>query len=479
MWIINATSKTLKLSNSRGHMNFWFVPWDRFPSQSLRKCYIEYTDSNPHKDVTAEVTFQVTGTSSSFKLTAHWPQHDHFGGLRVDWSNTDKNLYEIFPPTLYDQPVMGPDSWIGRLGWVDNGSVSLLILEKGIQTSIDTVLPIDDSIVQPTKPLPTLAHGNQKITSKWMEVYSGLLGKLTLTEMTLPGTHDSGTYQPASIPPFSSYVQTQEFSLAQQLDYGIRVLDLRIGQNKPGEYIICHDKYRTSYSLEQALKEVKDFIHSTTKEIVVLDFHRFVNFANITDENDKADEADDKASEIDDGFDYIQLKLQLAAELSGYCVPPNNVSGTLEIIWSAAKSSKDRVVVAWKENMKKPGSKPDDYMWPGVIQRWYEGVKSPKALHNAIEKDMLDIIPNHLPEGRMWAACSFMASGTLGRRSLPLPLATPYDNARELNPTLSNWYFGGSTLCDKANIISVDFFYEFSNIIQASIVANLLKAGRK
>ena len=33
---------------------------------------------------------------------------------------------------------------------------------------------------------------------QWMKYYGDVLGKLTLTEMTLPGTHDSGTYEPIS-----------------------------------------------------------------------------------------------------------------------------------------------------------------------------------------------------------------------------------------------------------------------------------------
>ena len=81
--------------------------------------------------------------------------------------------------------------------------------------------------------LPTpLARAQQ-----WMKYYSDILGKLTLTKMTLPGTHDSGTYEPVSV--FGSpWIKTQNLSLLDQLNRGIRVLDLRIGQNSPGDYII-------------------------------------------------------------------------------------------------------------------------------------------------------------------------------------------------------------------------------------------------
>ena len=79
----------------------------------------------------------------------------------------------------------------------------------------------------------------------------------------------------------SPWIKTQCMSIAQQLHFGIRSLDLRIGQNSPGDYIICHGEWRTNYSLAQALKEVTDFIDNTTKEIVILDFHRFINLVMV------------------------------------------------------------------------------------------------------------------------------------------------------------------------------------------------------
>lgn len=138
-----------------------------------------------------------------------------------------------------------------------------------------------------------------------------------LTEMTLPGTHDSGTYEPVSV--FGMpWIQTQNLSLLDQLNRGIRVLDLRIGQNSPGDYIISHDKWHTKYSLSQALQEVKDFISATDKEIVILDFHRFNQIG-------------------DQSFDYDQLKRQVKSSLNGYYLPVSQGQGkTLSEIWKTS-----------------------------------------------------------------------------------------------------------------------------------------------
>ena len=90
--------------------------------------------------------------------------------------------------------------------------------------------------------------------------------------------------------------------MLDQLNRGIRVLDVRIGQNSPGDYIISHDTWRTKYSLSQALQEIKSFISATEKEIVILDFHRFNQLSK-------------------ESFDYDQLKSQVKLALKGYYLP--------------------------------------------------------------------------------------------------------------------------------------------------------------
>lgn len=405
------------------------ISWEfrDIPSQSQERFYIEFRDGIFTKaaDDAGEATFQLEDSSSRFKLQVQWPYKIGGCGLKVDWSATDLNLYEVFPPVLHEDGT-------GKLGWNHNGSLSLLIIEKGTATSLSTYLPDENtSIVISGTSLPSPTYG------PWMEHYSSLLAKLTLTEMTLPGTHNSGTYQPVSVVG-SLWVKTQELSLAQQLSYGVRCLDLRIGQNSPGDYVICHDTWRTRYSLAQALKEVTEFIDCNTKEVVILDFHRFVNLGS-------------------GDYDYSQLQQQIASALSGYCLPPRYAGDTLEAIWSSA-GQKERLVAAWNT------SSPDSYMWPGVDQRWYRHAHSLKKLYEFIRSDMQN------PPGWMWAACSFLTPGLS---------SSPKSNAKTTNPTITNWYFGGSVFCEKANIISVDFFNKYSNVIQASIVANLLKAGKK
>lgn len=407
-------------------MNVW--GFRDISSQTQERFYIEYCKGIFVRaaDYSGEATFQLEDSSCQFELQVRWPYTDGECGLKVNWSNTDTHLYEVFPPMLEGE-------MIGKLGWICGGSLSLVIIEKGVSNSIPTHLPDErKSIVSSattTKPLPTCGL--------WMEHYSSLLGKLTIAEMTLPGTHNSGTYRPVSAVG-TPWIRTQELSLAQQLNSGIRYLDLRIGQNYPGDYVLCHDKWRTSYSLPQAMKEFTEFIDNSAKEIVVLDFHRFVNFGC-------------------GSYDYSQLKQQIASMLSGYCMPQSRMGDTLNAIWSSGRQ-KERIVVAWN------ASNPDSYMWPGVEQRWYSNADTLRKLYGSISSDMQN------PPGCMWATCAFVT---------PSLLSSPRKNAIKADPTISNWFFGGSTFCEKANIISVDFFNEYSNVIQASIIGSLLKAGKK
>ena len=260
--------------------------------------------------------------------------------------------------------------------------------------------------------------------------------------MTLPGTHDSGTYKPKCFLG-RLWIKTQNLPIVQQLRLGVRVLDLRIGQISPGNYEIVHDKWRTSYTLAAALKEVTDFIDNdaTGKEIVILDFHLFV----------KLDEGTD--------YDFVQLKTQIQSQLNGYLLSAENGHGKLlQQIWQAC--GKGRVVVAWNRN------NPDSYMWPGVHQHWYKDADSKIKLYEAIKDDMLN--PRH--NRSLWTACSFMESSEFH---------PPDRNASASDPTIKQWYFGGSTFCKNANIISVDFFREHTNVVQASIIGSLLKAGAK
>ncbi|CAN0232871.1 unnamed protein product, partial [Ectocarpus sp. 13 AM-2016] len=130
-------------------------------------------------------------------------------------------------------------------------------------------------------------------TTEWMKTYASALTDLKLSEMSLPGTHDSGTAKMHN-PVVSPWATTQNLGVLAQLKAGVRVLDLRCGyvgrEAQKNDRVqdgiaVVHDKHRTSLSLRKALECVKGFVQAHPRqgnlivlervELVLLDFHRF------------------------------------------------------------------------------------------------------------------------------------------------------------------------------------------------------------
>ena len=411
LWIVNATGSTLKRADVHStHMNQWY--FNDISPNSKQSCTVEF-DSDP-TGAKADALYQIND-GVSFKIQAQYYTDSRGRQLQVDWSNIDTRQYTVFPP-----PVSG--STLSTIGWIDSGTLCVLIQTK--------------KAALPTPPqLATLG-------TQWMEYYSDVLGDLTLTEMCVPGTHDSGTYKPEFILG-REWIRTQSLSLRDQLNMGIRSLDLRIGQTSPGNYIITHDTWKTSYTLSQALKEVTDFIQATKKEIVVLDFHRFNNLGS-------------------GNFDFDQLKAQVKSCLQGFFIPaPEGVGNTLSQLWQRPTSAQERVAITWNN-----GSIDPSYMWPGVDQHWYSAADSQDKLYSALTTDF----SSPPPRDTMWGSCVFRTVSVL---------QTPFVNAKALKGTIDSWFYGCSDWSLKANILMTDFCPDFNNVIQSSICACLLNGGKK
>lgn len=271
----------------------------------------------------------------------------------------------------------------------------------------------------------------------WMENYASIIGSLTLGALTIPGTHGSGTY--CAYSPFAQgHEKTQSLPISQQLELGIRALDIQIGQESKGKFIISHDMFRTKYTTKQALTEVVKFVEAHPMEIVILDINKFTVL-----------------EWVEVGFDYVSLKAQLADILLPYALPPDNSStSTLNDIWGA-KDLK-RIVVAWD------GPEPDSYMWSGIAKHTYADVRTPQQLHQAIAEDSW---PVGAKEG-LWSLGVFESVDFVH---------TPRLNSIDTFPSIDNWFYGCGDWALKANIISLDFFEEFGNIVVSSVCANLIK----
>lgn len=136
----------------------------------------------------------------------------------------------------------------------------------------------------------------------WMGQDMAFIGNKRLADIAIPGTHDSGTARVSGL--LSSTAKTQTQSIGQQLQDGIRYLDLRVLGVDPNsfrfildqvnktnyyaelpcpaitDYYIYHNSdYNkianlTSYRLNEALSDIKAFVSNpfNTNEVVILDF---------------------------------------------------------------------------------------------------------------------------------------------------------------------------------------------------------------
>ncbi len=94
------------------------------------------------------------------------------------------------------------------------------------------------------------------------------------------------------------YAKTQNLTLQSQLNSGIRVLDLRVGDEGPSKgdnrYIFIHGSTATAITVNNGLNQIRRFLDDHPNEFVFLDFHRvlsrysgefdFEGLANLVDE---------------------------------------------------------------------------------------------------------------------------------------------------------------------------------------------------
>ncbi|WP_175955353.1 phosphatidylinositol-specific phospholipase C domain-containing protein [Schaalia sp. Marseille-Q2122] len=94
--------------------------------------------------------------------------------------------------------------------------------------------------------------------ASWM---SALSDRTALTELAIPGTHDTMTAECAE-----RYYATQHDSLAEQLTYGVRFLDIRLRRT----LIAAHREWVSNISGQEILDTVGQFLADNPSECVIM-----------------------------------------------------------------------------------------------------------------------------------------------------------------------------------------------------------------
>lgn len=267
----------------------------------------------------------------------------------------------------------------------------------------------------------------------WMWQYQQFIGRKKFTDLILPGTHDSGTYDMVSVIG-QPWTKCQNLSLRGQLEAGARVLDLRIGfqstESGNERFILVHDTWRSEITVHNALEQVKGFCSANSGEVVLLDFHRFVDL----DGN-----ADGMKNELID-----IVKNQLGNQMIGY-------DRKDETMYDFVASS-GRIIPSWNDNDTRPNE-----FWPGVNQEWFNK-QTKDELYDAMKTFYEGTIPSPL-----WSCCAIITPG--------FPHISPIQS---LEPDLSLWYSPNDSWAQKSNIVSCDFI-ETTRLAQSLIIANFRK----
>jgi len=92
------------------------------------------------------------------------------------------------------------------------------------------------------------------------------LDTITARDVVWPGTHNSATNRIGVCYFTRPFFQCQKLSIYDQLVSGVRVLDIRVQQDRR----VCHGML-CSYGVDSVIKDVKRFLDETTLEFLILE----------------------------------------------------------------------------------------------------------------------------------------------------------------------------------------------------------------
>lgn len=181
----------------------------------------------------------------------------------------------------------------------------------------------------------------------WMADMQKQIGNLKLREVIFPGTHDSGTYDISTLSGFSpdvtpwinaiyalglsplvvkkvisDWAKAQGQNITEQLEGGIRYLDLRVCLNDKDMFVV-HGMYAENINV--VIDAVHNFVTQNNKEIVILDFNHFYEMT---------------------ANSHRSLVSTLISTFSSVLIPRSKtVNATVNDLWSA----KQRVVILYDD----------------------------------------------------------------------------------------------------------------------------------
>lgn len=275
----------------------------------------------------------------------------------------------------------------------------------------------------------------------------------------IPGTHNSGAYSLLRTWDvfhwvWSRWIYCQEEDVWNQLVYGNRALDIRVGHasiegsapDPSRDFWVYHETVKMK-PLRTIVRDVRDFVIGT-REVVILDFHRFPV-----------------------GFDGLHIHLKLIGyierELGPWLIRRNGALPPSEDLLNTPigrlLEGDRRILVAYShDDIHRDDFHGVDFLWPGVRHLW-ANTEEPSRLRDHLEEHQWKSCEGRLCASMAHLTVDFDFHSAINLRKSVRSLA------RDIQGNVTQWL--RDRWWDSANIVSTDYFLS-NDVIHVAIEAN-------
>ncbi|XP_076267794.1 PI-PLC X domain-containing protein 1-like [Rhynchophorus ferrugineus] len=281
-----------------------------------------------------------------------------------------------------------------------------------------------------------------EIQPTWMQDNREYLANQRIGNVFIPGTHNSGSYS-GIIAVFEGYVLNQDRDVWNQLVFGNRYLDLRIGHMPDKELYIYHDNVRIG-KVEPVLRQIQKFAELAPQEVIIVDIHRFPFPKNFTREMHHK---------------FVRLLQNILGNHIFHSSSYENESGpTFSKIWSTKRS----IIISYADSLVI-----NDYqwLWPPIKQFW-GNTNQVSELRNYLRSSIYEHVGLRRP---LWALMAELTPQTwdviLRKNNLRVL-------AQKANKEVTKWF--RDEWCNRTNIVASDYFLG-NDLIRVAIETNKAK----
>lgn len=206
-------------------------------------------------------------------------QHDHY---ELDWHRLSIEAKTIGGKVLKERSIEDRGTFSGDIDYEDRNnmyhksvitpefcySFGMYYSNTGLIEGIANF--IKDDVLPSSHQIYAVLTENQ---SRWMEKlfnkYAEHLPQIKLCNLALPGAHDAGMYD--SNPQIAIWADTQKDSIADQLQLGARIFDIRPGFSFSGDIRHIHGvRAAAGDEYDSMFRQIASFLANHPKEIVVV-----------------------------------------------------------------------------------------------------------------------------------------------------------------------------------------------------------------